>query len=251
MTAKKAMTPQKQAEANMMLAIKNLDLFYDDAQALFGIDLAVEKGTITAIVGGNGAGKTSFIRTIAGIHTPRNGHIFFEGKNIGGLESHAITELGIGHVAEGRQVFPTMTILENLQVGGSLKRSKARISSNIDNVFELFPRLKERRLQQAGTLSGGEQQMLAIGRCLMAEPTLILFDEPSLGLSPIMVQEMFRMIVRLHEMGMTIVLVEQNVVASLDIASKAFVLENGQVTLSGPASDLMHHEGVKKAYLGL
>ncbi|MBX9977548.1 MAG: ABC transporter ATP-binding protein [Alphaproteobacteria bacterium] len=234
-----------------MLDIKTLDLFYDDAQALFGIDLAVKKGAITAIVGGNGAGKTSLIRTISGIYTPRSGHIFFEGQDITGLESHTIAELGIGHVAEGRQVFPTMTILENLQVGGSLKRSKTRMASNIDNVFELFPKLKERRFQQAGTLSGGEQQMLAIGRCLMAEPTLILFDEPSLGLSPIMVQEMFRMIVRLHAMGMTIILVEQNVVASLDIASRAFVLENGQVTLSGSASDLIHHEGVKKAYLGL
>ncbi len=235
----------------MILDIKNLDLFYDDAQALFGVNINVEKGALTAIVGGNGSGKTSLIRTIAGIHQPRSGEIFFEGKNLVGCENHEIAELGIGHVAEGRQVFPNMTILENLQVGGSLKRSKAHIKTNIDYVYHLFPKLKERAFQNAGTLSGGEQQMLAIGRCLMGEPKLILFDEPSLGLSPLMVKEMFRMIVRLHDMGMTIVLVEQNVVASLEIASKAFVLENGQVTLCGDAKDLIQDEGVKKAYLGL
>lgn len=234
-----------------MLVVQNLDLFYDDAQALFGVNLDVKKGELVAVVGGNGAGKTSLIRTLSGIYKPRNGQIFFEGHNITGWESHQIAELGMGHVAEGRQVFPNMTILENLQVGGSLKRSRHHMKQNLENVLTLFPKLKERLYQYAGTLSGGEQQMLAIGRCLMAEPTLILFDEPSLGLAPIMVQEMFRMIVKLHAMGLTIVLVEQNVVASLEIASRAFVLENGQVTLQGPASDLIHHDGVKKAYLGL
>ncbi len=236
---------------SLMLKVKNVDLFYDDAQALFGVNLEIGKGDLAAIVGGNGAGKTSFIRTLSGIYKARSGQILFEERDVTGLDSHGIAELGIGHVAEGRQVFPHMTILENLQVGGSLKRSKSRMNDNLDYVFNLFPKLKEREKQFAGTLSGGEQQMLAIGRCLMAQPSLILFDEPSLGLSPIMVQEMFRMIVRLHQMGLTIVLVEQNVVASLEIASKAFVLENGQVTLSGNASDLIHHEGVKKAYLGL
>ena len=234
-----------------MLKIQNLDLFYDDVQALFDVNMHLEKGILSAIVGGNGAGKTSLIRTICGIYTPRFGTILFEDDPIEGLDSHEITERGIGHVAEGRQIFPTMTVFENLEVGGSLKRSKKRIKHNLESVFHLFPRLKERMTQAAGTLSGGEQQMLAIGRCLMGEPTLMLLDEPSLGLSPIMVQDMFRITQQLHQNGMTLVLVEQNVVASLELASKAFVLENGQVTLSGEAQDLRHNDDVKRAYLGI
>lgn len=235
----------------MILEIKKLNLFYGDAQALSNINIHVAKGELTAIVGGNGAGKTSLIRTITGVQKPQKGKILFEGKDITKLESHEIAELGVGHVPEGRQIFPTMTVLENLQVGGSLKRSRAHMKDNLERVFTFFPKLKERIEQLAGTLSGGEQQMLAIGRCLMAEPKIILFDEPSLGLAPIMVKEMFRLIDKLHQSGMTIVLVEQNVVASLEIASNAYVLENGEVTLNGDSKDLLHHEGVKKAYLGL
>lgn len=235
----------------MILEIKKLNLFYGDAQALSNINIHVAKGELTAIVGGNGAGKTSLIRTITGVQKPQKGKILFEGKDITKLESHEIAELGVGHVPEGRQIFPTMTVLENLQVGGSLKRSRTHMKDNLERVFTFFPKLKERIDQLAGTLSGGEQQMLAIGRCLMAEPKIILFDEPSLGLAPIMVKEMFRLIDKLHQSGMTIVLVEQNVVASLEIASNAYVLENGEVTLNGDSKDLLHHEGVKKAYLGL
>lgn len=234
-----------------MLKIENIDLFYGDAQALSNVSLDVARGDLTAIVGGNGAGKTSLIRAITGIYSPRNGKISFNGKDITNLESHDIAELGLAHIAEGRQVFPTMTIQENLQVAGSLKRSRKHIPANLEQVYDFFPKLRDRKEQLAGTLSGGEQQMLAIGRALMEEPTMILFDEPSLGLAPIMVKEMFRLIRQLHEKGMTILLVEQNVMASLEIASKAYVLENGEITLSGDSKDLLHHEGVKKAYLGL
>lgn len=235
----------------MMLEVKNIDLFYGDAQALSKVSLSVNSGELVAIVGGNGAGKTSLIRSVTGIERPRGGKIFFNGKEITHLESHDIAELGLAHVAEGRQIFPTMTIQENLQVAGSLKRSRKHIAENLERVYEFFPKLKLRKEQLAGTLSGGEQQMLAIGRALMEEPKMILFDEPSLGLAPIMVKEMFRLIRQLHEKGMTILLVEQNVMASLEIASKAYVLENGEITLSGTSKDLLHHEGVKKAYLGL
>ncbi len=234
-----------------MLEVKNIDLFYGDAQALSKVSLSVNSGELVAIVGGNGAGKTSLIRSVTGIERPRGGKIFFNGKEITHLESHDIAELGLAHVAEGRQIFPTMTIQENLQVAGSLKRSRKHIAENLERVYEFFPKLKLRKEQLAGTLSGGEQQMLAIGRALMEEPKMILFDEPSLGLAPIMVKEMFRLIRQLHEKGMTILLVEQNVMASLEIASKAYVLENGEITLSGTSKDLLHHEGVKKAYLGL
>ena len=234
-----------------MLEVKNLDLFYGDAQALSKVSLSVNSGELVAIVGGNGAGKTSLIRSVTGIERPRGGKIFFNDKEITHLESHDIAELGLAHVAEGRQIFPTMTIQENLQVAGSLKRSRKHIAENLERVYEFFPKLKLRKEQLAGTLSGGEQQMLAIGRALMEEPKMILFDEPSLGLAPIMVKEMFRLIRQLHEKGMTILLVEQNVMASLEIASKAYVLENGEITLSGTSKDLLHHEGVKKAYLGL
>ena len=235
----------------MMLEVKNIDLFYGDAQALSKVSLSVNSGELVAIVGGNGAGKTSLIRSVTGIERPRGGKIFFNGKEITHLESHDIAELGLAHVAEGRQIFPTMTIQENLQVAGSLKRSRKHIAENLERVYEFFPKLKLRKEQLAGTLSGGEQQMLAIGRALMEEPKMILFDEPSLGLAPIMVKEMFRLIRQLHEKGMTILLVEQNVMASLEIASKAYVLENGEITLSGTSKDLLHHGGVKKAYLGL
>ncbi len=234
-----------------LLDIKNLRLSFGDAIALHNVSLSIKKGELTAIIGGNGAGKTSLIRSISGIHSPQKGKITFHGKDITGKDSSFVCEQGIGHVAEGRQIFPNMSVLDNLLVGGSLKRSRARIKENLDRVYGFFPKLNERSFQMAGTLSGGEQQMLAIGRCLMAEPELILLDEPSLGLAPIMVKEMFAMISRLHASGLTIVLVEQNVVASLDIATHAYVLENGEVTLEGKASDLLHDDRVKTAYLGV
>jgi branched-chain amino acid transport system ATP-binding protein len=235
----------------MMLTIKELDLLYGDARALDGVSLDVPAGAVTAIIGANGAGKTSLIRTIAGILRPARGSIHFEGREITGLPSHTVCNLGIGQVAEGRQVFPTLSVRENLEMGAVIPRARARAKSNLDRMSTLFPRLGERLRQAAGTLSGGEQQMLAIGRCLMGEPRLILFDEPSLGLAPTVVQDLFRIIARLREEGMTIVLVEQNVAASLQLAATAYVLEQGRIVLSGTGSDLLSNPKVQEAYLGL
>jgi branched-chain amino acid transport system ATP-binding protein len=235
----------------MMLTIKGLDLLYGDARALDGVSLDVPAGAVTAIIGANGAGKTSLIRTIAGILRPARGSIHFEGREIAGLPSHTVCNLGIGQVAEGRQVFPTLSVRENLEMGAVIPRARARAKSNLERMLTLFPRLGERLRQAAGTLSGGEQQMLAIGRCLMGEPRLILFDEPSLGLAPAVVQDLFRIIARLREEGMTIVLVEQNVAASLQLAAAAHVLEQGRIVLSGTGSDLLSNPKVQEAYLGL
>jgi branched-chain amino acid transport system ATP-binding protein len=235
----------------MMLTIKELDLLYGDARALDGVSLDVPAGAVTAIIGANGAGKTSLIRTIAGILRPARGSIHFEGREIAGLPSHTVCNLGIGQVAEGRQVFPTLSVRENLEMGAVIPRARARAKSNLERMLTLFPRLGERLRQAAGTLSGGEQQMLAIGRCLMGEPRLILFDEPSLGLAPAVVQDLFRIIARLREEGMTIVLVEQNVAASLQLAAAAHVLEQGRIVLSGTGSDLLSNPKVQEAYLGL
>jgi branched-chain amino acid transport system ATP-binding protein len=234
-----------------MLSVKGLDLFYGDAQALAGVSLDVPKGEIVAIVGANGAGKTSLIRGIAGIEKLSSGKVTFEEKDISGLEPHKICNLGIGQVAEGRQVFPTLTVEENLQMGGLLPRARAGAKAKLAEMYALFPRLVERRSQLAGTLSGGEQQMLAIGRCLMGNPELIMFDEPSLGLAPLVVQEVLHTIVALNAKGMTVLLVEQNVAVSLKISSHAYVLENGSVVMQGKGSDLLHDDRVRQAYLGL
>jgi branched-chain amino acid transport system ATP-binding protein len=234
-----------------MLSVQNLDLFYGDAQALSDVSLEVPKGEIVAIIGANGAGKSSLIRAIAGIETPRSGKILLEGKDLTGLESHRICNLGIGQVAEGRQVFPSLTVLENLQMGGLLPRARKTAGRTLEEVLAMFPRLRERATQSAGTLSGGEQQMLAIGRCLMGAPELIMFDEPSLGLAPVVVQEVLRTIRLLNERGMTILLVEQNVAVSLKISQRAYVLENGRIVMSGSGTELLHNDRVRQAYLGL
>jgi branched-chain amino acid transport system ATP-binding protein len=234
-----------------MLAVQNLDLFYGDAQALSGVSLEVAKGEIVAIVGANGAGKSSLIRCIAGIETPRSGTILFKEKPISALESHQICDLGIGQVAEGRQVFPSLTVLENLQMGAMLPRARAAARRTLEDVFALFPRLAERRQQIAGTMSGGEQQMLAIGRCLMGAPELIMFDEPSLGLAPLVVQEVLHTIRLLNGRGLTILLVEQNVAVSLKISNRAYVLENGRIVMRGTGDKLLHDDRVRQAYLGL
>jgi branched-chain amino acid transport system ATP-binding protein len=234
-----------------MLSVRNLDLFYGDAQALSDVSLEVPKGEIVAIIGANGAGKSSLIRAIAGIETPRSGKILLEGKDLTGLESHRICNLGIGQVAEGRQVFPSLTVLENLQMGGLLPRARKTAGRTLEEVLAMFPRLRERATQSAGTLSGGEQQMLAIGRCLMGAPELIMFDEPSLGLAPVVVQEVLRTIRLLNERGMTILLVEQNVAVSLKISQRAYVLENGRIVMSGSGTELLHNDRVRQAYLGL
>ncbi|MCD6735417.1 MAG: ABC transporter ATP-binding protein [Burkholderiaceae bacterium] len=234
-----------------MLEIRDLSVFYGDAQALDGVSLAVGAGQVVALVGANGAGKTSLIRTVAGILRPRGGSIRFDGREIGGLDSHRVCDLGVGQVAEGRQVFPSMSVLENLQVGAMLPRARAQAAVTLERVFGMFPRLKERAGQLAGTLSGGEQQMLAIGRCLMGAPRMIMFDEPSLGLSPALVGEVFRTIRELHAQGMTILLVEQNVAASLQLADRAYVLENGSIVLEGSGAALLDDPRVREAYLGL
>ena len=234
-----------------MLTVENLDLYYGDAQALSGVSLDVQEGAIVAIVGANGAGKTSLIRAIAGMHRPKGGRILFRGQDIAGLESHRVCNLGIGQVAEGRQVFPTLTVHENLLMGAMIPRAKARRAENMERMLALFPRLRERLAQAAGTLSGGEQQMLAIARCLMGEPELVMFDEPSLGLSPAMAHSVLDTIVDLNRQGLACLLVEQNVAASLEIAAKAYVLENGAITLSGSGAELLADDRVRQAYLGM
>ena len=234
-----------------MLSVRDLDLYYGDAQALDGVSLEVPQGEIVAIVGANGAGKSSLIRTIAGIESPRAGEIRFKDRRISGLPSHRICDLGIGQVAEGRQVFPTLSVLENLEMGAMIPRARREAKQRLDEVLALFPRLAERREQLAGTMSGGEQQMLAIGRCLMGAPELIMFDEPSLGLSPLVVHEVLQTIHLLNRRGMTIVLVEQNVAVSLKISQRAYVLENGRIVMSGSGAELLHNDRVRQAYLGL
>ncbi len=234
-----------------MLAVRDLSVFYGDAQALDRVSLSVGTGEIVALVGANGAGKTSLIRTVAGILKPRAGTIEFDGVAIAGLDSHRVCDLGVGQVAEGRQVFPSMTVLENLQVGGLLPRARGQAGETLERVFRMFPRLKERAGQLAGTLSGGEQQMLAIGRCLMGAPRLIMFDEPSLGLAPAVVAEVLNTIRMLHDEGMTILLVEQNVAASLQLADRAYVLENGSIVLEGSGAALLEDPRVREAYLGM
>jgi branched-chain amino acid transport system ATP-binding protein len=235
----------------MILTAEGLDLFYGDAQALDGVSIAVDDKEIVAIVGANGAGKSSLIRTIAGIEKPRAGRVTFKGADITGWPSFKVCNLGIGQVAEGRQIFPTLTVDENLEVGAYLPRGRAGKAAARERVYQMFPRLAERRDQYAGTMSGGEQQMLAIGRCLMAQPELIMFDEPSLGLAPTVVQEVFRTIERLNAEGITIILVEQNVAVSLTLAQHAYVLENGRITLKGTGRELLDNDQVRQAYMGL
>src|SRR5665213_390456 len=233
-----------------MLKVENLDVFYGDVQALDSVSLEIELGAIVAIVGANGAGKTSLIRTIAGMHHPRGGRILYRGTDIAGWPSHKVCDLGIGQVAEGRQVFPSLSIAENLAMGAMLPRAQTTRERNLEHVYTLFPVLAERRDQLAGTLSGGEQQMLAIGRCLMGAPELVMFDEPSLGLAPAIVQNVLTTVRDLNREGLTCVLVEQNVAVSLKLASRAYVLENGRITLSGTGEALLTDDRVRQAYLG-
>ena len=234
-----------------MLRVEEVDLFYGDARALDGVSLEIDEGTIVAIVGANGAGKTSLIRAIAGMHRPARGRIAFRATDITGWESHRVCNLGIGQVAEGRQIFPSLSVAENLDVGAMLPRARAGRGRNLERVLALFPVLAERSAQAAGTLSGGEQQMLAIGRCLMGAPELVMFDEPSLGLAPAIVQNMLSTIRDLNREGLTCVLVEQNVAVSLRLAAQAYVIENGRITLSGSGAELLADDRVRQAYLGM
>jgi branched-chain amino acid transport system ATP-binding protein len=234
-----------------MLRIENLDVFHGDAQALDAVALEVAAGDIVAIVGSNGAGKTTLIRTIAGMYRPARGRILYRDADITAWPSHRVCDFGIGQVAEGRQVFPTLTVAENLDMGALLPRARAARSKNRERAFALFPRLAERAHQAAGTLSGGEQQMLAIGRCLMGAPELIMFDEPSLGLAPAVAHGVLEVIRDLNRDGITCLLVEQNVALSLKLANRAYVLENGRITLTGSGADLLSDDRVRSAYLGL
>jgi branched-chain amino acid transport system ATP-binding protein len=234
-----------------MLRIEDLDVFYGDVQAVEGVSLDVDEGAIVAIVGANGAGKTTLIRAVAGMNRSARGRVLFRGENILGWPSHRICNLGIGQVAEGRQIFPTLSVDENLDIGAMLPRARAARNRNRDRAFALFPVLAERVRQPAGTLSGGEQQMLAIARCLMGAPQLIMFDEPSLGLAPAIVYKLLDTIRDLNRDGVTCLLVEQNVALSLKLASRAYVLENGRVTLTGAGADLLADDRVRSAYLGL
>ena len=234
-----------------MLRVEGLDVFYGDVQALDGVSLDVEEGAIVAIIGANGAGKTTLIRAIAGMNRQARGRIVFRGTDICGWPSHRVCDLGIGQVAEGRQVFPTLSVDENLDMGAMLPRARAARAKNRERALALFPILAERARQPAGTLSGGEQQMLAIARCLMGAPELIMFDEPSLGLAPALVHAVLDTIRDLNRDGLTCLLVEQNVALSLKLASRAYVLENGRMTLSGTGAELLADDRVRSAYLGM
>jgi branched-chain amino acid transport system ATP-binding protein len=235
-----------------MLELRNVETFYGNIMALKGISLSVSEGEIITLIGANGAGKSTTLMTICGLVPARRGDILFMGRPIGRMEPHEIVALGISQVPEGRRIFPLLTVTENLDMGAFLRKDKAEIARDRDHVFSLFPILRERRHQQGGTLSGGEQQMLAISRALMARPRLLLLDEPSLGLAPIIVQQIFRMIGKINEENRTtILLVEQNANMALKIAHRGYVMENGRITLQGTAADLLDNEEVKRAYLGL
>lgn len=233
-----------------MLEIRNLHAGYGKMQVLHGINIEIGTGEIVALLGSNGAGKSTLNNNISGLYKPTSGQIFFEDIDITGLRSEKVIDLGIIQVPEGRRIFPNMTVFENLELGG-YRRGKSKRTKNIEWVVGVFPRLSERFGQMAGTLSGGEQQMLAVGRAMMADPSLLILDEPSLGLSPLLVDEMFTLIKNLNESGLSIFLVEQNVMQSLEIATRAYVIENGCVVLSGDADSLINDPELKKTYLGL
>jgi branched-chain amino acid transport system ATP-binding protein len=235
-----------------MLTLKEIEVYYGNIQALWKVSLRVEPGEIVTIVGSNGAGKSTILRTISGLIKPKRGRIEFNGSRIEHLGPDEIVRLGISMVPEGRELFPRMTVLENLQLGAAyVEEAYARTTESRDWIFTLFPILKERSAQLAGTLSGGEQQMLAIGRALMSRPKILLLDEPSLGLAPLIVSEMFRTIQQVNREGLTILLVEQNVRLSLGISQRAYVLENGRLVMEGPGKELTENRHVKEAYLGL
>ena len=233
-----------------LLRIDAIDVFYGPAQALWGVSFSVEKGQVAALIGANGAGKTTTLKALCGLIPLAAGRITYDGQIISGLPVHRIMDLGLSLIPEGRQLFPKMTVEENLSIGSYLKRTKAQRRANLERVYHIFPILAERRRQTAETMSGGEQQMLAIGRALMQEPRVLILDEPSLGLAPALVQEIFRIIKELHDRGLTILLVEQNVHQALQVADVAFVLENGRIVMSGAGAELARDPKVKEAYLG-
>ncbi len=234
-----------------MLKIKNLNFSYGDLKVLWDVNLDVQEGEIVTVVGSNGAGKSTTIKAVSRLVTPSSGSITFSGIDLGRLDTHDVVEIGIVQVPEGRRIFPELTVLENLRMGSYIKSARKDRAKNIERVFSLFPRLRERKKQLGGTMSGGEQQMLAIARGLMANPRLLLLDEPSLGLAPLLVKNIFEIITEINRQGVTILLVEQNVNRALRIADRAYVLETGKVVLAGKGEDLLHDEHVKKAFLGM
>lgn len=233
-----------------MLEIKDLEVFYGMIQAIKGISFEVNEGEVIALIGANGAGKTTILHTITGLLEASKGEVFFDGKNITKIPAHKIVSMGMAHVPEGRRVFANLTVLQNLKMGAYTRRDKNEIEETLATIYERFPRLQERQNQFAGTLSGGEQQMLAMGRALMSHPKIILMDEPSMGLSPIFVNEIFDIIRSVSSSGTTVLLVEQNAKKALSIADRAYVLETGKIVLEGQASDLLNNDSIKKAYLG-
>lgn len=233
-----------------MLKVNEIDVFYGNIQALKGVSLQVEEGEIVTLIGANGAGKTTLLHTISGLLKPKNGSIEYLGKPIHGRLAQQIVREGISHVPEGRRVFANMTVEENLDLGAYLRKDSKEIKKDLEKVYELFPRLFERKKQQAGTLSGGEQQMLAMGRALMARPKLLLLDEPSMGLAPLLVQTIFKIIEEINQNGTTILLVEQNAHMALSIAKRAYVIETGRVVISGTSKELQQSEQIREAYLG-
>lgn len=233
-----------------MLEIKNLQVYYGVIQAIKNVSFEVNEGEVIALIGANGAGKTTILQTITGLITPKNGDILYEGTDLLKVAAHKIVSLGIAHVPEGRRVFSQLSVYDNLLLGAFTRKDQAEIAESLENAYKRFPRLKERKNQLAGTLSGGEQQMLAMGRALMSHPKIILMDEPSMGLSPILVEEIFDIIQSISKSGTTVLLVEQNAKKALAISDRAYVLETGKIVLSGNAKELMNDESVKKAYLG-
>jgi len=233
-----------------MLEVKDIEVYYGVIQAIKGISFEVNQGEVIALIGANGAGKTTTLQTITGMLTPKKGSVLLEGQDITKIPGHKIVSMGMAHVPEGRRVFSQLSVLENLKMGAYTRKDKAEIEESIQMVYKSFPRLEERKNQAAGTLSGGEQQMLAMGRALMSKPRLICMDEPSMGLSPIYVDEIFRIIREISAAGTTVLLVEQNAKKALSIADRAYVLETGNIVLSGDAKELMNNEDIKKAYLG-
>jgi len=233
-----------------MLTIKDMNVYYGAIHALKGLDIEVDKGEIVTLIGANGAGKTSTLRAVSGLVPIKTGKVKFEGKDITNLPPHEIVCLGMSHVPEGRRVFANMTVMENIELGAFLRKDKSGIKKDIDMAFDRFPRLKERMKQRAGTLSGGEQQMLAIARALMIKPKLLLMDEPSMGLAPLIVQDIFGIIEEINNSGTTVLLVEQNAHMALSVANKAYVLETGNIVLSGDAEKLLNDDSVRSAYLG-
>ena len=233
-----------------MLEVKDLEVYYGMIQAIKGISFEVNKGEVIALIGANGAGKTTTLHTITGLLSPKKGSVMFEGKDITKIPAHKIVSMGMAHVPEGRRVFADLGVYENLKLGAYTRKDKENLNKDLESIYERFPRLAERKNQSAGTLSGGEQQMLAMGRALMSKPSIILMDEPSMGLSPILVNEIFDIIESISKSGTTVLLVEQNAKKALSIADRAYVLETGKIVTSGKASELLENDSIKKAYLG-